>query len=167
MFRNRWVLVVAVVLTLALSAWIGAAGLSTDDGQGNRLGDETFVEVSGKWKLNYSTTNRGTENGGVYVADYDRDGWPDVLLLGGERPRLYSNTGTEFRRSDALPLLNESLQFKAAVFFDYDNDGWTDLLLLPEFASPVFLENEGGQYVQRDAGFDVTLGVPKSACAIR
>ncbi|MFB6135211.1 MAG: CRTAC1 family protein [Halobacteriaceae archaeon] len=117
-----------------------------------------------------------TAGGGAYVADYDRDGWPDVLLTGGvprsersdriQRPALYHNAGGEFDLSNALPASVADLgTVGGALFFDYDRDGWPDLLLLPVGGAPVLLENRNGSFHRVDAGFEEPLSVPLGASA--
>jgi hypothetical protein len=126
--------------------------------------DDSFREVSDETGLDYTAVPAGIENGGVFVADYDRDGWPDVLALGGDDPALFRNAGGEFERSDALP---EDLRgaFKTALWVDYDRDGWEDLVLFREYRTPVFLENREGAFERRQVGLDTRMDVPKSASA--
>ena len=67
--------------------------------------------------------------GGVAVADFDGNGWPDVFVTGDFQPnRLYFNTGngTFFEHAG----INEQLagiQCSVTAAADYDNDGWPDL----------------------------------------
>lgn len=124
-----------------------------------------FEEVSENVGLDYEARASGVGNGdsGVYVTDYDNDGWPDVLAIGGPEPVLYENTGGEFARSDALPTLDLSVQ--GALFFDADSDGWEDLLLLPRNDRAVFLKNEGGEFVRQENRLDVELNIAVGATA--
>jgi hypothetical protein len=88
---------------------------------------------------------------GVYVLDYDRDGWEDLLLVGGDGPALYHNEqGTFERAPDDLPVEEP---VRAAHVVDYDRDGWSDVVLFRMDAAPTVLRNDGGGFV--DAGLDM------------
>jgi hypothetical protein len=135
-----------------------------DGGESTPTEEETFVfetafnftEASAAAGVNYTyestvpgSTNRMMSNAGVYVADYDRDGWSDVLLTGGQRPRLYRNTGGAFEPTGALSGVDRDV--RAAVWLDYDADGWEDLVLLSNGRAPLLLANEAGTFERRDA----------------
>lgn len=63
---------------------------------------------------------------GVTTADYDNDGFPDLLVTSWGTPVLYRNLGTgKFAASD----IGGPGLWTAAVFFDADNDGLLDLFL--------------------------------------
>ncbi|WP_459191018.1 CRTAC1 family protein [Halosimplex sp. J119] len=102
-------------------------------------------------------------NAGVYVSDYDNDGQPDILAVGGERPVLFENRGGRFVPSTVLPALDSSVN--AALFLDYDNDGWDDLLVLRANRSALLLENRNGSFRAVDGGFDERLENPTGAAA--
>jgi hypothetical protein len=72
---------------------------------------------------------------GVDFADYDNDGWPDIIVddLANQRYALYQNNrdGTFNYASGesgigAMTLLHSGWSLR---FLDYDNDGWKDLLV--------------------------------------
>jgi hypothetical protein len=79
---------------------------------------------------------------GVFVADYNNDGWPDVLLTGGtaertetgwsgRRPTLFENVGGEFRVPGAIP--TDAIDHRvvvSAASVDYDVDGCPDLFIV-------------------------------------
>ncbi|MCP5023343.1 MAG: VCBS repeat-containing protein, partial [bacterium] len=101
---------------------------------------------------------------GVAVADFNRDGAPDLYLVGGgsidqaQRPvaardRLFLNDGRG-RFKDVSQSWNvEGVDFGMGVACgDYDNDGWTDLLLTGFGGGERLLRNTG------DGFEDVTLG---------
>ncbi|HVO11382.1 MAG TPA: CRTAC1 family protein [Vicinamibacteria bacterium] len=94
----------------------------------------------GNWKFEDVTEKAGVKgNGydlGVAVADYDNDGWPDILVLGLRRNTLYHNNGDgTFSDVSERAGLNKAdpqygtLWSVAAAFFDYDNDGKLDLFV--------------------------------------
>ncbi len=88
----------------------------------------------------------------VAVADYDRDGWPDIFVAGLNRNLLYHNRhdGTFEERAIPAGLMPAAGGRKpwsiSAGFFDMDNDGWPDL----------FISN----YVKWDAGTEPLCGTP-------
>ena len=78
-------------------------------------------------------------------ADYDNDGWPDLLLLRGawERPArmslLHNKQGEAFEDVTDQSGLGELIATESAAWGDYDNDGRLDLFVC-------------GEYVPRPAG---------------
>jgi hypothetical protein len=76
------------------------------------------------------------QGSGLATEDFDNDGRPDVLLLGGLGNRLYRSNGNgtftdvtaragiDWRRPDGHP--GEPRQ---AIAADFDNDGWQDILI--------------------------------------
>lgn len=89
----------------------------------------------------------------VLVADYDKDGFGDVVLLHGESlpARFYRNRGdATFELFSNAP----SVRGVAGTFLDFDNDGDLDLFLVRGKGS-VLLANDGtGRFadVSADAG---------------
>ncbi|HEV3022662.1 MAG TPA: CRTAC1 family protein, partial [Pirellulales bacterium] len=71
---------------------------------------------------------------GAAVADYNRDGWPDLLVTGWGRMALYKNVPdgkggrrfVEVTREAGLP---ENLWTTSAAFADFDGDGFADLYI--------------------------------------
>ncbi|MFB6212154.1 MAG: CRTAC1 family protein [Halobacteriales archaeon] len=92
----------------------------------------------------------------MVVTDYDRNGWPDLLAVGGDRPVLFANKNGTFTRSGALPN-RDYPDLKSAIAFDSNGDGWQELLLIPHRGMPIFLRNNGGDFHRVDAGFDTKL----------
>jgi hypothetical protein len=68
---------------------------------------------------------------GVAAADYDNDGWYDVFICDGKKPRLYHNNGdgtfTDVTVKAGLP--DELCGCNVAIFADLNNDGYKDLFL--------------------------------------
>ena len=126
-----------------------------------------FEEVSAERGFEYESgrvEQKGSTRNSVYVADYTKNGYPDVLALGADRPILFRNTGGQFEESGELPEMD--VVIKSALFFDYNNNGWEDLLLLPLDGTPIFLENQQGAFVEQEVGFeDTEFGVPSTATA--
>jgi hypothetical protein len=69
---------------------------------------------------------------GVAAADYDNDGWQDVLITAVGQNRLFRNTGKgKFVDVTAAAALGGRSGFStSALWLDYDRDGWLDLLVL-------------------------------------
>ncbi len=153
---------VAVVILLAITGFVAVNGFPFGGDEAHT--DLTFRNVTGEVGLDYQFTALGTGNGnsGVYVADVDNDGWEDLLVVGGESPVLYANTGGQFERSDALPGL--SREFKSATFVDVEGDGWTELLLFSRNGDVASFRNHNGTYERTDYGLG-NLTYPLGAAA--
>jgi hypothetical protein len=93
----------------------------------------------GGWKFEDVTSQTGVDRPVFYthgcaVADYDRDGWPDLLVTGWDRVALYHNEsdGRKGRRfvevADQAGLSNTGWTTGAA-WGDLDGDGFPDLYL--------------------------------------
>ena len=84
-------------------------------------------------------------HGGLAVADYDGDGWDDIYLCDGERPRLYRNlrdfTFEDVTSKAGLPDIEMAVH--AAIFADFDNDGDLDLFLGRATADNKLYRNNG------------------------
>lgn len=124
----------------------------------------TFTEVSGDVGLEYATSDAPSDvSAGAFVADYDRDGDPDVLLTGGTAPTLLENTGDGFSPVSLFPAFDQRIN--SALFIDYDNDGWEDLVLIPRIGSPIGLENNRGTFRRTELGFNTSLSLGVGAAA--
>jgi hypothetical protein len=177
--RKEVAAVVAVLLAVLLTGYTmygglflvvpGLRQLAVDEPSRSSAPPFEFADVTTERGLryNYTTNFSGNKklmsNAGVFVADYDRDGWPDLLTVGGSQPVLFHNANGTFERTGALPEIDGVV--RSALFFDYDNDGWRDLLLLPVGREPVFLENREGSFERREVGFDRELPIPIAATA--
>jgi len=85
--------------------------------------------------------------GGIAVADFDRNGYPDVFVTGYFLPnRIYFNQG------DGTFVENVSInddiagsQCSSVAAADHDNDGWPDLYVGCRNQSNLLLRNLAGQ----------------------
>jgi hypothetical protein len=142
-----------------------------------------FFKGSGKGTFEERTDPAGLtgEVGGLNMihADYDNDGFPDVLVLRGGwlgsegrfPVSLLRNRGdgTFADVTKEAGLLTHLAPTQAGVFFDYDGDGWLDLFLGNESPGPqhpaspceLFRNNRDGTFtnVARAAGVDVVAFV--------
>jgi hypothetical protein len=97
----------------------------------------------GNWKFRDVTKEVGLDrvlfySHGAAVADYDRDGWPDLLVTGYGRVALYHNVadpkapgGRRFEEvtKEAGLLEGGHIWATSAAFADFDGDGWPDLYI--------------------------------------
>jgi hypothetical protein len=91
----------------------------------------------GGWKFQDVTAEAGLTGPwwythGCAVADYDRDGWPDLLVTGWGRMALYHNEpdgrgGRRFVDVTEKMGLRDTLWSTSAGWADLDGDGWPDL----------------------------------------
>jgi hypothetical protein len=88
--------------------------------------DHTFEDVTDRAGVD----GEGRWGAGVTVADYDNDGWPDILVTGFGGNLLYRNLGDgRFENVAARLGLDTPGWNTAASFFDADGDGWLDLYI--------------------------------------
>jgi enediyne biosynthesis protein E4 len=68
---------------------------------------------------------------GVAVADYNNDGFPDILITGVGQNRLFQNTGkgTFIDVTNKAGLGGRNSLSTSALWFDYDRDGLLDLFV--------------------------------------
>ena len=106
----------------------------------NRNG--TFTDVTEKAGLRSAGWGMG-----VAIADYDGDGYDDILITGYGRNFLFRNNrdGTFRDRAEEAGVLSRGLWSTGAVFLDYNRDGRPDL------------------YISRYVKFDAGKPVPRSA----
>jgi enediyne biosynthesis protein E4 len=97
--------------------------------------DGTFEEVGLESEIAVNEEGKTYAGMGVDLADYNNDGWPDLVItdLANQRYALYRNLGdgtfdyTSFSSGlGAMSLLHSGWSLR---FVDYDNDGWKDLLI--------------------------------------
>jgi hypothetical protein len=97
-------------------------------------GDGTFSERGIEAGVAFSEDGLEQAGMGVSAADYDGDGFLDILKTNFDEdvPDLYHNEGDgtfSFRTFDAK--LGSNLRYLGwgGGFFDYDNDGWPDIFI--------------------------------------
>jgi hypothetical protein len=93
----------------------------------------------GGWKFQDVTADVGLDKLSFYthgaaVADFDRDGWPDLLVTGWGRLALFHNVaspsspgGRRFEEVTDRAGLTDHLWSTSAAWGDLDGDGWPDL----------------------------------------
>ena len=95
----------------------------------------TFEEVGLESEVAVNADGQTYAGMGVDFADYNNDGWPDLVVtdLANQRYALYQNAGdgTFSYASSSSGLGSMSMLHSgwSLRFIDYDNDGWKDLLI--------------------------------------
>ena len=88
--------------------------------------DATFEDVTAR----AGVAGEGEWGSGAFVADYDNDGWPDILVTSFGRNVLYRNRGDgRFENVAARAGMEAPGWNTGAAFFDADGDGWLDLYI--------------------------------------
>ncbi len=96
--------------------------------------DGTFSEIGVIASCAFSQEGLAQAGMGVGVADYDCDGWFDIVKtnFSDDSPNLYHNEGdgTFFDVTQQAGLgLNTKYVGMGVGFLDYDNDGWKDVFI--------------------------------------
>ena len=121
-------------------------------------GDGTFTDESTFIGIGYD--DRGVAEGsmGVDCADYNGDGWLDLIVANSEKATLYKNEeGLFFADATAESGLEQpTLPFVgfSPLFLDYDNDGHIDMFCAnghPQDVIEALMDHE--TYAQRDQIF--------------
>jgi hypothetical protein len=113
--------------------------------------DGTFEDTALETGVALSEDGREQAGMGTAVADYDGDGWPDLVKTNfiDDLPNLYRNNRdgsfTESATQSGLGKYSNFLGWGAA-FVDYDNDGWPDIFMVNGHVYPGL---KSGEYRQR------------------
>jgi hypothetical protein len=113
--------------------------------------DGTFEETALESGVAVSEDGREQAGMGTAVADYDGDGWPDLVKTNfiDDLPNVYrNNRDGSFTESTVRVGLGKSSQFLGwgIGFLDYDNDGWPDMFMVNGHVYP---NVKSGDYRQR------------------
>jgi len=98
-------------------------------------GDGTFEETGLLSEVAVDGDGRTFAGMGVDFADYNNDGWPDLIItdLANQRYALYQNnrdsTFTYDSFTSGIARVTMAHSGWGVRFLDYDNDGWKDLLV--------------------------------------
>ncbi|MBI3469769.1 MAG: CRTAC1 family protein, partial [Candidatus Solibacter usitatus] len=96
--------------------------------------DGTFREIGVAAGCAFDENGVAMSGMGVGVADYDGDGWLDIVRtnFSDQLTTLYRNNGDGTFHDASLAAglgVNRKYLGFGALFFDFDNDGWKDLFL--------------------------------------
>jgi enediyne biosynthesis protein E4 len=111
-------------------------------------GDGTFEEVGLASGVALDGSGGSFAGMGVDFADYDNDGWPDVIItdLANQRYALYQNardgTFNYSTNSSGLGFISLLHSGWGVRFVDYDNDGWKDLFIVQSHVMDTIQLNE-------------------------
>jgi enediyne biosynthesis protein E4 len=98
-------------------------------------GDGTFEDFGLASEVAVDMDGRTYAGMGVDFADYNNDGWPDLVVtdLANQRYALYQNNGTGSftyaSNTSGIGQMTMAHSGWGVRFLDYDNDGWKDLLI--------------------------------------
>jgi hypothetical protein len=167
--------------------WLDLYVANSGEGSLNQLyrnkGDGTFEDVAGGVGLaDVNRRGTGVSMGSVW-ADYDNDGFDDVLLYKYGRPELFRNDGGHrFVAVTETAGLPEWVNANSATWFDYDRDGRLDLFIAGYWPDRVdlwrlettrimpesfeYANNGGRKYLLRNTG-DGTFEDTTEAMGIR
>jgi hypothetical protein len=122
------------VIDFDKDGWLDLYVTNSGEGSLNQLyrnkGDGTFEDVAGGVGLaDVNRRGTGVSMGSVW-ADYDNDGFEDVLLYKYGRPELFRNDGGHrFIDVTGTAGLPKWVNANSATWFDYDRDGRLDLFI--------------------------------------
>jgi len=114
---------------------IYVANDSTPSSLYHNNGDGTFTDIGVQSGVAYSGEGQEQAGMGVDAADYDNDGWPDMVKgnFSDDTKNLYHNnrdgTFTDVTYPAGLGDVGWLFTTFGAKFLDYDNDGWKDIFL--------------------------------------
>mgnify|MGYP000628021653 FL=1 len=124
---------------------------------------QTFEDIFPKAGIEHFTHDGSLMSGGVVVIDYNRDGYDDFVLLGGdeEKTKIYRNNPAAYETTPYdyanmfTDVTDEIIDIPDTYFvigggsFDYDNDGWEDLFLTTDAGQlSLVYQNVSGEFKQ-------------------
>src|SRR5258708_746182 len=101
-----------------------------------------FKEVGSEAGVAYSSDGREQAGMGVDAADFDRDGWLDIVKtnFSDDSNNLYHNDHngefTDVAGGAGIGAISIPYLGFGAKFFDFDNDGWPDLFIANGHVDP-------------------------------
>jgi len=101
-----------------------------------------FTEVGAEAGVAYSSDGREQAGMGTDAADYDGDGWPDIVKtnFSDDDNNLYHNDHngefTDVAGAAGIGAISNPYLGFGAKFLDYDNDGWPDIFIANGHVDP-------------------------------
>lgn len=138
-----------------------ASGGNEYSGNAPELQDRLYMN-DGKGHFTKSTTLPPLyENKSVVrVADFDKDGHPDIFVGGRANASIYGMPPTSYLlRNDGkgnfsivtdevIPGLSHIGMVTGATWMDIDKDGWPDLIVTGEWMPPILFKNNHGHFTK-------------------
>ncbi len=134
----------------------------------NVANSQTFENIFPKAGINHFTHDGTLMAGGVVVLDYNRDGYDDILLIGGdeEKTKIYRNNPAAYQNKPYdyanmfTDVTDNIIDIPSQYFvigggtFDYDNDGWEDIFLTTDKGQmSLVYRNVNGKF--EEAGYNL------------
>lgn len=136
----------------------------------NTAHSQTFEDIFPKAGIEHFTHDGSLMSGGVVVIDYNRDGYDDFVLLGGdeEKTKIYRNNPAAYETTPYdyanmfTDVTDEIIDIPSVYFvigggsFDYDNDGWEDLFFTTDAGQlSLVYRNVNGKF--EEAGYKLGI----------
>ncbi len=139
---------------------IYVANDSTPSALYHNNGDGTFTDIAPQAGVAYSAEGQEQAGMGTDAADYDNDGWLDLIKgnFSDDYNNLYHNSGDGTFSDLAYPAQFAGPSWLmttfGAKFLDYDNDGWKDIFVVDGMVFPqIDRYHTGITYAQRNLLF--------------
>ena len=108
-----------------------------------------FYNRNGEWKIvnsKFGINHKGRDIKSV-TADYDNDGFLDLLIINNLESKLYKNDGSgQFTDVTDVSGLSLPLNTMEAGFFDYDLEGDLDVFVVTTTNNKLFRNNSDGTF---------------------
>jgi len=109
--------------------YVTSSAHGSHNGLYKNLGDGRFEDVADELGVgNVNSPETGVSMSSVW-ADYDNDGYEDLLVVKWGKPLLFHNDGGSGFTSVDVPAFPKWINSNTAVWFDFDNDGLLDLFM--------------------------------------
>lgn len=135
---------------------IYVANDSTPSALYHNNGDGTFTDIAPQAGVAYSVEGQEQAGMGTDAADYDNDGWPDLIKgnFSDDYNNLYHNnrdgTFTDVAYPAGFAAPSWLFTTFGTKFLDYDNDGWKDIFVADGMVFPqIDRYHTGITYAQR------------------